>query len=648
MKKVLAILLFCVLLMIVLGCSDSQPSTPDNTVKPVGEGKISMMKNNTINLNLHGVVGDILTANEQKWLHTVLENNPALFDGFENPNDVNIMKTMWHGEFPGKLLSGIAQTYLINNDPATKQLGDTIVEKFKSVQQPDGYLGPWPENARYNKDILNNPPGSTWGKWDTWGHYHCVYGLLRWYQITGNKDALDVAIKALDCVYDYFIVQKNTFASQNWGECNFAISHAFALMYEATGKKEYLDAAEYIVNTEWKTEYLDFYSKGILACDWITATEENKAFCQSNQTRWESLHTLETLCVLYRITGNERYQKALDSLWWGMIQYDRHNTGSFGTGEGANGDPYGDGSETCNVVAWTSLSIDYLKMSENSYVADELELSFYNAQLGTLLENNREFTYMNLSSGTRQSALIILEGHSFTGGRDMSCCQANGNRGITQVAEWALLTGTKGLYLNYYGESNMQTTTVSGNKVSLKQTTKYPVEGQVTIDVTVDKEEEFTLYLRIPTWSENTKVSVNGQSYQAQAGKYCEIKRVWKTGDTIKLDIDMQIHFWMAENNTIGTKTSVYYGPLLLSFKVNESIRATAKINISDMKQMIKTEGNGIVNFKTVTTTGKEIILTDYYSAGKDGTQFVSWIGTNKELEPISFNKNGNPIWNNK
>lgn len=66
------------------------------------------------------------------------------------------------------------------------------------------------------------------------------------------------------------------------------------------------------------------------------------------------------------------------------------------------------------------------------------------------------------------------------------------------------------------------------------------------------------------------------------------------------------------------------------------------------MKQMIKTEGNGIVNFKTVTTTGKEIILTDYYSAGKDGTQFVSWIGTNKELEPISFNKNGNPIWNNK
>ena len=126
-------------------------------------------------------------------------------------------------------------------------------------------------------------------------------------------------------------------------------------------------------------------------------------------------------------------------------------------------------------------------MSKNSYVADELELSFYNASLGTLLENDREFTYMNLSSGTREPALIVLEGHSFEGGRDMSCCQANGNRGITQIAEWALLTDSDGLYLNYYGASDIKTATASGNTVSLRQETEYPKYGDVKITVTPNK-----------------------------------------------------------------------------------------------------------------------------------------------------------------
>ena len=373
-----ATVLFC-----LLGCSNGQnaPGEPEavpSIIQPQVEDKVGMLKNNVTNMNISGAIGDILTANEVNWVQTVLEKNPGLFDAFLDPEHNDLAKTMWHGEFPGKILSGLAQTYLLNNDPKTKEVGDQIVARLKEAQQEDGYLGPWAEAVRFNKDVLSDPENN-WGKWDTWGQYHCIYGLCRWYQITGNKDALEVASRALDCIYNYFIAGGNTFASQNWAECNFSISHAFALMYEQTGKQEYLEAAEYIVNEEWKIPYRDFYTKTMLACDWLTGVEKNLAFYEMGQPRWEGLHTLETLAVLYRVTGKEVYGNAMESLWWGIIEHDRHNTGSFGTGEGANGDPYGDGSETCNIVAWTSFSIDYLKMSKNSYVADELELSFYNA-----------------------------------------------------------------------------------------------------------------------------------------------------------------------------------------------------------------------------------------------------------------------------
>ncbi len=651
-----AMAILCVPAVGIAGCGAGIPngpkkpngsSAPAYTAPPV-EDKVDMLKNEMRNMNIEGAVGKILTANETVWVQKVLQDNPRLFDAFLHPEENDLAKAMWHGEFPGKLLSGIAQTYLLNNDPRTKETGDRMVALFQEAQGEDGYLGPWSEAVRYNKDVLD-PNTETWGKWDTWGQYHCIYGLYRWYQITGNQEALHIAVRALDGIYNYFIVGGQTFVSQNWAECNLAIGHAFALLYEATGKPEYLQAAEYIVNEEWNMEYPDFYSKTILSCGWMTAALEGKAFYESGQPRWEGLYALETLAVLYRVTGNETYGEAMESLWWGMVGTDRHNTGSFGTGEGATGDPYGHGSETCNIVAWMAFSTDYLKMSKNSYVADELELSFYNASLGSLLAGEREFTYMNHSDGSRESALIILEGHSFDGGRDMSCCQANGNRGISQVAEWALLTGTDGLYLNYYGASNMQTQTAGGNSVTLRQETQYPKNGAVKITVTAEQEESFVLRLRIPVWSEQTVVRVNGEVCEGvRAGTYYEISRSWKTGDVIELHFDMQMHFWMAEKGTIGQKVSVYYGPLLLAYQTSDSLRPTTRFEIDTLRAMEPIEGDGLVSFRCTSSKGEAVIFTDYYSAGRNGEAFVSWIVAGRDLETISFEKYGNPVWNNR
>lgn len=222
-------------------------------------------------------------------------------------------------------------------------------------------------------------------------------------------------------------------------------------MYEQTNEKKYIEAAEYIVNTEWKLEYLDFYSKKIVSPNWLDAALEGTIFGRSNQPRWESLYTLATLGPLYKVTGNEIYLKAFDSLWWGMVGYDRHNIGSFGTGEGATGNPYGNMSETCNTVAWSTLSTEYLKVTKNSYVADELEMSFYNAIIGSLNGDNKIFSYANNSEGIRDAANVTLQGHSYINAPDMSCCQASGTRGLSAITEWAVLTDKSGLYLNYYG-----------------------------------------------------------------------------------------------------------------------------------------------------------------------------------------------------
>lgn len=637
---------------------------------PKGEIKVNTLQNYLKNMHLGGAVGNILTQNDKNWVQKVLTDDPGLFDGFANPEDDSIFKTMWHGEFPGKLLTGIAQSYLLNNDPETKRTGDAFAEKLKAVQQPDGYLGPWKTDVRYEADAV----AGSLGKWDTWGQYHCIYGLYRWYQVTGNRSAFETAKRALDNIYDHFIDGGISIAAQNWAECNLAIGHAFALFYEETGDNRYLDAAKRIVDNDWNDEYPDFYSKKTLCCGWLNAALEGRAYYESGQPRWEGLYALETLASLYRITGEVKYFQVLENLWKGMCENDRHNTGSFGTGEGATGDPYGAGSETCNTVAWMAFSTEYLKISRDPRVADELELSFFNAALGSLLEGERNFTYMNDSDGSREPALKVLEPHSYKGARDMSCCQANGNRGLSQIAEWALLSDNDSLYLNYYGACELETTVRGGYKMTIKQTTDYPRSGAIKISISTDCPEEVTLFLRIPSWSDNTLLAlngglnggqvtvldglnggqvtvldangdqVNGWQVKAAPGSYYAVKRVWNKDDEIDLTLDMSPHFWiMDKGNT--SKLSVYYGPLLLAFRAVNGINKSTRFDIEDFRGMVCRDGDGLVNFSVTSVTGKDVILTDYYTAGKSGDAYVSWVNFKSDELIVHSDKGGCPIW---
>jgi DUF1680 family protein len=636
MMKGTCLLAVCLVSLFIVGACNQNEGFPGKSGIAVPAREAST--NQVTNLNLGGYVGELLSSNEKSWLHQVLKDNPNLFEAFANPDGNTLFKTMWHGEFPGKILTGMAQTYRAFRNPKTLAAGNEMVQAFKSVQGEDGYLGPWSRSTRFNGDQ---------NKWDTWGHYHCILGLYEWYKVTGNEDALNVAIKAANCVYNHFIEGNQTFVSQNWAESNFAISHAFAVLYQETGFIKYLEACERIVLKEWKLEYDDYFSKRSLACDWLGAVSEGKAFYQSNQKRWESLHTLMTLSPLYQISGNQDYYEALEHFWWSIVQNDRHNFGGFGTGEGATGDLYGHGSETCNTVAWMAYSTEYLKLSNTSYVADEIEISFYNGALGSLL-GDHDFTYMNNSDGTRVTALVTLAGHGFEGGRELSCCQANGNRGISQVTEWAVLTGQENLYLNYYGASNAETQTPAGSSIKLLQETEYPLNGNVKITLTLDRKERFNLNLRIPAWSAKSVVRLNGKVCKdVLPGDYYKINRKWQTGDVIEIEFDMSVHYWLGEVECSG-KSSIYYGPVLLAMDTDSPTSENCVLDAQSVEKIVFEDHKDFWFYGWVETDkGEKAALVDFSSAGDQGEPYTTWLHVANNPDPLTGVNKNIPIWNN-
>ena len=69
------------------------------------------------------------------------------------------------------------------------------------------------------------------------------------------------------------------------------------------------------------------------------------------------------------------------------------------------------------------------------------------------------------------------------------------------------------------------------------------MKGLVKFTIEECKDGRFDIMVRIPSWAEGSKINVNGSEIHTlvSTGKYAIINRSWKKGDTIVLDMPMEV-----------------------------------------------------------------------------------------------------------
>jgi DUF1680 family protein len=131
-------------------------------------------------------------------------------------------------------------------------------------------------------------------------------------------------------------------------------------------------------------------------------------------------------------------------------------------------------------------------------------------------------------------------------------------RFIPSVPGYVYATKGETLYVNLF-ISGSGTVNLPNNKTVLKQQTRYPWEGDIRITVEPEKPKEFAICVRVPDWARNQPVPsdlyrfmnesnqkvtlrVNGEQVVLDIDKgFASIKRTWKQGDTIELNLPMPI-----------------------------------------------------------------------------------------------------------
>jgi DUF1680 family protein len=615
--------------------------------------------------NFQGFVGDRVKANVDQWLLIAPGANPGMLTMFElrdrepAPNLVP-----WAGEFAGKYLISAIQALRMTTNPELESVVRIVVERLIAAQADDGYLGPFRKNER----LL--------GHWDLWGHYHCMLALLMWHEHFNSAESLIAARRAADLVCNTFLDTGKRAIDAGSDEMNLSIIHSLGWLYRITEEPRYLRMIREI-EKDWERGG-DYLRTGLAGRD----------FFQTPRPRWESLHSIQGLVELFKITGDTRYRDAFLHHWRSIARWDLRNTGGFSSGEQATGNPYSPTAiETCCTIAWMALSLDALALFGDVQAADLLELATFNAWAGAQHPSGRWCTYNTPMDGMREASAHSIVFQSRHGTSELNCCSVNGPRGWGMLSEWAFQRAADGFVINWFAPAsfvyndtitNAQARSSAAAQVGVGTVLRpeylpmslqslgedifprqrvfwtsgnYPIDPQVSLSLELEHEEEFTLHIRIPEWSRKTQYRINEEPVRtAVPGKYLSIRRKWRShwtkSDVIHLTFDLTPRTVPGAREAAG-KISVYRGPILLAADQqfnpdNIPPISPGALNNGRLHSIAKTHSSlaralePMFLLEVPAANGSDVTLCDFASAGAKGTRYRSWLpATNSPPAPV-------------
>jgi len=380
-------------------------------------------------------------------------------------------------------------------------------------------------------------------QWDIWGTKYTLLGLLAYYDLTGDKEVLKGSCRLADNLLSLVGPGKvNIVKTGNYrGMPSSSILEPMVYLFRRTGDKRYLDFAKYIVE-QWETpdgpKLISKALEGILVSERFPHPAVWWSY-DNGQKAYEMMSCYEGLLELYRITVDPSYLKAVEAAVKNIIENEINIAGSgtafecFYNGAKYQTEPTYHTMETCVTMTWMKLCFNLLRLTGNPVYADQIEKSAYNALLASLKGDGSQIAKYSPLGGIRHAGEQQC-------GMNINCCNANGPRAFMMLPLFAVMGSPNEVYINMYGKLESVVLLNLKNKVAINQASDYPVSGNIEIDVNPEKPEYFMIAFRIPEWSKNSILTINGNVVSDLVpGTYKKVYRLWNKADKVILRLDM-------------------------------------------------------------------------------------------------------------
>lgn len=463
----------------------------------------------------------------------------------------------WRGEYWGKMMRGACFVYDYSKNPKLYQVLKDTIEDMLTAQDELGRISSYAVSHEFDG-------------WDLWSRKYVLLGMQYFMEICEDADLRSRIVDSMCRQVDYIMTKigdeegKKTItkATRHWRGLNSSsILEPIVRLYELTGEKRYFDFATYIVNCGG-TDVVNIFE---------LAYEDKMYPYQYPVTKaYEMTSCFEGLLEYYKVTGIERYKTAIIRFANKVLESDFTVIGSSGcthelldhsTVRQANTNMGKIMQETCVTVTMMKFFHKLNRLTGEAKFADAFETSFYNAYLGslntekviepTILEEHAEWnieplpfdSYSPLTAGTRGNGIgglkLMSDNHYY------GCCACIGAAGLGAVPKEALLHGENSIVMNLYFDGKIVTKTPQGKELILFTQTAYPTDGKIRMTLELHEKEAFELLLRIPAWSKEHSLTLNGTEQMTEGtvvgtDGYFHINREWAQGDELVLSLDMR------------------------------------------------------------------------------------------------------------
>jgi DUF1680 family protein len=453
------------------------------------------------------------------------------------------------GHIAGHYLSGVSLMFAATGDPRFKQRADYLVNEMKEVQDKngDGYLGAVDGLREKFAEVAKGNIKSSFfdlnGLWSPWYTLHKTFaGLRDAYRFTGNRTALELEIRfagwAETIMSKLTPEQTQQMLNTEFGGMN----EVLADLYADTGDKRWLTLSHRFDHNA----FLDPLKR-----------REDKLAGQHGNTQ---VPKMLGVLMQYIYTGDQSEGTAAEFFWDAVVNDHTYATGGHGKDE-YFGPPDqlaervdGRTNETCNVYNMLKMTRRLFAIHPDIKYAEFEERALFNHILASMDPEDGRTCYMvPIGRGVRHEYQDMF--------RSFTCCVGSGMESHALHGDGIYYESGDRLWINLYVPS-----TANWNDTTVTMSTTFPEGDAASLKLTLPHPKSFTLALRRPSWAgDGFAVKVNGKNLTTlpRPGSYVELKRTWKTGDSISLVLPKTLHIeGLPDNNR---RAALLWGPLVLA-----------------------------------------------------------------------------------
>ena len=440
--------------------------------------------------------------------------------------------------------------------PELRRMAEKLIDEVVAAQEPNGYLNTYYQEDRKSLRML--PQTQTTGH-ELYNMGHMLQGAIAYYRATGDRKLLDAGIRFVN---DFLLPNYGPAPKRPIVSGHPEIEMSLIELYRITGDKRQLDLAGYILQGDKRIELPEHRTIYMFS---------GTPFTARTKLEGHAVRAMYACCGAtdyYMETGDDSYWQTLSKLWNDMTSTKMYVTG--GVGSRSDGEAFGDAyelpnfrayGESCAAIGNMMWNWRMLAVTGDAKFTDIIERALYNGINSGMSLDGVMYCYRN-----------PLAFDATTGDKirnpwyDVTCCPPNLERTFGSLPGYFYSTSSDGLYVHLYDNSQLDWYLEDGTGLKVTQKTNYPWDGDVEITVAPMQPAEFTLYLRIPGWSDGAQATVNGKAWSDVAtGKYLAIRRRWLRGDIVRLQAAMNTQV-LAANPRVADDTgrvAVQRGPLV-------------------------------------------------------------------------------------